>query len=382
MPTRAGWIVVVGALVALGAGRAVGAIELYVLASIALALVAIAVVLVRRPVPTLRVHRRVHPARPVRHAPARVEVHLANHGTRRTPVLVLHDAVEGTVGARLVVAPVPPGRGHQLGYRLPTGRRGRLAVGPLAVEVVDPFGLARRRSPGPGIEEITVLPAIEPLAGVAVGTGRHEPLAGASSRAVATTGLEDLATLRPYVAGDDLRRVHWPSSARADDLLVRRDEERWQGHLTVVLDADADAMPVDAFEQAVSAAASLVHAVAEGGDRVRVVVPGTLDSGMVDARRAEGALLEQLALVQQVSRGTGPGGSPGTGDEHQRSAVVLLTGPVGVAGAVGVPVGGDATVVRFATAVAGPGELAVAPGARFSAVWGTGGPSAHVGAAR
>ncbi|MEZ5140325.1 MAG: DUF58 domain-containing protein [Acidimicrobiales bacterium] len=157
----------------------------------------------------------------------------------------------------------------------------------MTAELADPFGLARRAVPGPAAQTVTILPGIEPLEGRLVGAGRQEPLAGRSTRSMATSGIEDLATLRPYVVGDDLRRVHWPASARADDLLVRRDEERWQGHLTLVLDVDPAAMPADAFEQAVSAAASVVHHVAESGDRIRLVASDGYDSGMVDARRAE-----------------------------------------------------------------------------------------------
>ena len=97
-----------------------------------------------------------------------------------------------------------------------------------------------------------------------MGGGRHEPLPGMSHRVVATSGVEDLVTLRPYVVGDDLRRVHWPSTAHADELQVRRDEERWQGHLTVLLDAQRRcARAPRRFERAVSAAAGIIHAVAE-----------------------------------------------------------------------------------------------------------------------
>lgn len=373
MPTRAGWIVVAGAIAAIGAGRLVGALELYVLGAVALALVVVALAWVRRPAPELAIRREVHPTRPLRGAAARVELVVEHRGGRRSPVVELHDAVEGTVGARLVLAPLAPGAGQRLGYRLPTSRRGRLQVGPLHATTTDPFGLARRRLATAPAQSITILPAIEVLAATPIGRGRQEPLAGLSTRTIAAGGVEDLATLRPYVVGDDLRRVHWPSSARADDLLVRRDEERWQGHLAIVLDDASSAMGPAAFEQAVSAAASLVHAVAEAGDRVRLLTASGSDSGMVDARRAEGPLLEQLAHLPQGAHLL----STPLAHDARTAAIVLLTGPGGPTADELDRHGlhaADTTIVRFEpaappAAAAAAGEVRVAVGQRFAEAW-------------
>jgi len=365
--------VLAGALAALGAGRLLGVLELFVLGAVAIALVVVSVAWVRRPLPALALHREVHPARPTRGAAARVDVVVRNRGRRPTPVLTVRDVVEGTVGARLAIAPLEAGSARQVGYRLPTLRRGALQVGPMTAELLDPFGLARRAVGGPEAQTITILPGIEPLEGRLVGAGRQEPLAGRSTRSMATSGIEDLATLRPYVVGDDLRRVHWPASARADDLLVRRDEERWQGHLTLVLDVDPAAMGAAAFEQAVSAAASIVHHVAESGDRVRLVASDGYDSGMVDARRAEGALLEHLAHLAQAPTELALPTAP----SDRRSSLVVLSGAQRAARA-GALLRGDeqATgwVVRFGgpsttAGPDGPGGLAVGAGDRFAERW-------------
>jgi uncharacterized protein (DUF58 family) len=366
--TRPGALSVLGSVAALAAGRAFGVAELFVLGATGLVLVAAAVAWVRRPAPTVVLERRVHPPRPAAGSTARVEVDVANRGGRATPVLEVVDAVEGTTGARLVVGPIPPQQRHLLGYRLPTARRGRLAIGPLHAQLVDPFGLARRRLPGPGVVHVTVLPAVAPLPLGPVGGGDQEPMAGLSTSAMATTGIEDLATLRPYVVGDDLRRVHWPSSAHADDLLVRRDEERWQGHLTVVLDQRPSSMSPDGFEEAVSAAASLVHAAAEAGDRIRLVRTDGSDSAMVDAHRGEPALLEDLALVGQVEAAAAPSVTA-AGDADRRSALVVLTGTDALPLA-GIERFEPVVIVRFgAVAGARPAEIAVAPGERFAPAW-------------
>jgi uncharacterized protein (DUF58 family) len=369
--TRAGALVAVGAAATFAAGRALGATELYVLGAVGASLLALALVWVRRPVPALVLRRQVHPQAPTAGTVARVEIEVANPGSRAAPSLTVVDAVEGTVGAHLVLGPLAPGARAQVGYRLPTARRGRLEVGPLRAEVVDPFGVARRRLPGAGTQTVTILPAIEAIPVGPMGGGRQEPLAGLSTSAMATSGIEDLATLRPYVLGDDLRRVHWPSSAHADDLLVRRDEERWQGHLTVLIDLRRSSMGPDDFERAVSAAASIVHAVAETGDRVRIATTGGWDAAMADARRAEGSLLEHLAEVAQDdgTELTVPPGDPG----RRSSALIVLTGP---AAATGADRGADrfapVVVVRFGTAAGArptPDELPVPAGVRFGEAW-------------
>lgn len=297
MLTRSGWAVAAGAIGAAVAGRLLGVTELYIFASVAGALVVLALVLVRRPIPRLTVERRVHPARPTVGGNGRVDVSVTNHGPGHLANLSLVDPVEGTVGARMVVGPLAAGARQHAGYRLPHLQRGLLHLGPLTAEVGDPFGLARRRLPGAPLAVVTVVPRIDPAPELPMGGGRHEPLSGLSRRVVASSGAEDLVTLRPYVVGDDLRRVHWPSTAHADEVQVRRDEERWQGHLTVLLDTRADACSPEAFERAVSAAAGIVDAVAARGDRVRFCTTSGHDSGMVDAQRCTHALFDDLAMV-------------------------------------------------------------------------------------
>ena len=123
MPTRAGW-----AIVGLGAGtvlvgRLFGWLELYALGVGLAALVGIAVLMVRFRAFTLGVRRTVRPARLHVGESARVELAVANRGRMTTPVLTMRDPVAGTVGARVRLAPLRPGRERQAAYRLPTSRR-------------------------------------------------------------------------------------------------------------------------------------------------------------------------------------------------------------------------------------------------------------------
>lgn len=324
MPTRSGWFVAVGGLAMIVAGRLLGLAELYLLGTCALVLPLVALILVRQNQPILDVRRILRPTRVMLGGVARVEATIVNLGGRRTPVLTLHDPVEGTVGARLTVAPMPPGEQQTASYRLPTQRRGLVHVGPMAAQVVDPFGLARRRVSVAGVATLTVLPAIERLERVTAGGGIDDPMAGATRTVLGRTGGDEFAGLRPYVVGDDMRRVHWASSARIGDLLVRQDDPPWQGHLTILLDARTGRCDVAGFEVAVSASASLVQTVAEKGDRIRLVITDGSDSGLVDARATRDTLLERLALVDQHGGGALP--EPPLDGGRRRGDLVVISG--------------------------------------------------------
>jgi uncharacterized protein (DUF58 family) len=318
--TRPGWLVVAGSLGSLIAARTLALPELYVLAGVGLALVAVAVATVSRPLPTLRVERSVHPRRVHLGDPSRVELVVANPSGRRAPLLTLHDPVEGTTGAALVLAPLPPGAQRRAGYRLPTRRRGLVRVGPLDAVRADPFGLASRRVALAGILDLTVLPVIEPLGGGVPGSGRDDPLTGVARPRPGRVGGDEFASLRDYVVGDDLRRIHWASTARTGDLLVRQDDPPWQGHLTVVLDARADHIGGPAFETAVSQASLLERRAASAPACWSTATP------VADARAAIDLLLERLALVDRHPGGALPHlterDRPGAGD------VVVITGRI------------------------------------------------------
>src|SRR5205823_12945703 len=104
-------------------------------------------------------------------------------------------------------------------------------------------------------ESLMVAPLVHHLPAVRLGGG----WAGAGesmSRSVATAGEDDSAT-REYRLGDDLRRIHWRSTARRGELMVRREEQPWQSRAVVLLDSRESAHhgdgPLSSLEWAVSA---------------------------------------------------------------------------------------------------------------------------------
>jgi uncharacterized protein (DUF58 family) len=245
----------------------------------------------------LNVDRIVHPARVHAGQLSRVEVRVRNLRAKDTPVLRLRDAVTGTAGAELLVPPLDQGAASVASYRLPTERRGIIQVGPLQVVVADPFGLVQASVEAAPQVDVTVLPKVDEVRPVPFTTG-HDPLAGMlHPHALGRVG-DDFYALRPYVVGDDLRRIHWPSTARHDELLVRQQEQPWQGRTVVLLDVRRAAHDSRTLEAAVSAAASIVSANGARRDLVRLLTTDGADSGFGSGTIHLQALLEHLAVVE------------------------------------------------------------------------------------
>ncbi len=297
MFTRQGWVITVLGLALLAVGRLFALPELFVLGLTLVALVLVALAVLAGRSLSIRVDREVHPPKLHAGGSSRVDLVIRNTGRRRTPVLALRDGVSGTKGANLLVAPLGPDEQVRAAYRLPTARRGILRIGPLDVELGDPFGLTRSSIRASGVTEVTVYPHVDEVLPVPLTTGT-DPHAGSEHPNTLGRSGEDFYALRQYVVGDDLRRVHWPSTARHDDLMVRQDELPWQSRSTILLDTRARTTSADALEQVVSAAASIVTAAAGRQDLLRLVATDGTDSGFAAGNAHIEAIMEHLACLE------------------------------------------------------------------------------------
>jgi uncharacterized protein (DUF58 family) len=295
--TARGWTLLIGSGVLWVAGHLLGAVDLYVLGTGGAALVGLAMLLARLPGPRLDVRRELHPPRVYAGTESRVELIVSNAGSRRTAVFGLRDPFDGgRRQARFLVSPLAPGESARAAYRLPTERRGIFTLGPLEASVTDPFGLAARTLRVAGASELTVYPRIDSIAPLPHTRG-DDPLSGADHPTGVALSGEDFYALRAYEVGDDLRRVHWPSTARLDELMIRQNEMPWQARVTVLLDVRHRAHSGESFEQAVSAAASIVAACWQRGSLVRLVTTDGVDSGYGSRHAHVEAIMETLASV-------------------------------------------------------------------------------------
>ncbi|WP_062211582.1 DUF58 domain-containing protein [Streptomyces sp. NBRC 109706] len=246
-------------------------------------------------------------------APARVpagqecRVYLRLHNPTRVPsgVLLLQDRVPYVLGPRprFVLDRIEPGGQREVSYRVRSQLRGVYPLGPLQLRLADPFGMVELTRSFRTHDTMTVLPAVEPLPPVRFGGGSRGAGAG-RPRALALAGEDDLIP-RAYRHGDDVRRVHWRSTAHRGALMVRREESPHQARCTVLLDTRRagyvlGGMPAP-FERTVSAAASVVSHLAQQGYEITLLTdtgaqlppPG----GGGDAMELAGRLMDFLAVV-------------------------------------------------------------------------------------
>ena len=167
----------------------------------------------------------------------------------------------------------------------------------------DPFALARQRLEFDEREDLIVTPEIEDL------TGTPDAAFGANVGASRTRNLfrtgEEYYTMRQYHEGDDLRRIHWPSVARTGELMIRQDESSQRANGLVFLDSRDGALGQthgQAFERAVSVAATLGVLLSRGGFSLRFATADTPPAALSEER-----FLEALTGVgHSQARSIGP----------------------------------------------------------------------------
>ena len=246
--------------------------------------------------PGLSVTRSVRPAR--LHVGAEGRVVLEGATTTPIPLLTLTDRVdEGRRAARFLLLPSAAGTTVRAVYRIPTRHRGRHVVGPLVASVTDPFGITRRTFVVTDASDVVVCPRIHAVVAPRRGGGGEPAAHVEGPRAPALEPLGEFLALNDYEPGDDPRRVHWPSSARRGELVVRQDEAASPGRVVLLLDTRPEAHDELTFESAVEAIASFAVSLR----RAHAPVEALTTKGDVLGRPGPGAvaiLLERLAVVE------------------------------------------------------------------------------------
>ncbi|MFL6074863.1 MAG: DUF58 domain-containing protein [Mycobacteriales bacterium] len=301
--TASGVRVLVAAVVLVGVGYALAWPALVVLGvGAGLALVAAVVLLATGP--RVELSREVFPDRVTRGEVA-VGMVTARHAAGRGAAW-LSAADRFTLRGRSRPVPVTLprlGRGgrSETGYPLPTDRRGVATIGPLLADQTDPLGLVRRRQRVGGELTLRVHPRTHPVQLRSASRSRDREEGGAET---VLAGSVTFHRLREYAPGDDLRRIHWRSSARANTLMVRQNVDVTRPEVTVALVTELAAYPDETlFEEAVEAAAAVLMAAGRARVPARLVTgDGPLAGGRgggADPRAA----MDELAGVEPTAGG-------------------------------------------------------------------------------
>lgn len=244
----------------------------------------------------LTIDREIQPPRVPKGSPAVAFLTFANRGRRSVPVAVATQPF----GSQRVRTMIPKLRGSEHGtraYRLPTTERGIFDVEPIEITRRDAFEMFRRSRRYAHTERIWVYPRILDFRTLPTGQTRY--IEGPSSE-TSPQGTITFHRLREYAPGDDLRLVHWRTSAKAGTLLVRHNVDTSQPYTVVVFDQRPNLYTEESFESAVDIAAS-------------VVVAANRDRAPVELRLTDGTILggprerEATPLIDHL---TGVGADP------------------------------------------------------------------------
>ena len=301
----------------LAGGRLLGLVQLWVLATAAI--LALLGAVVWTSTRTVDVEATRHVVRRLQvGVDGRVDLTVVSAGSRPTPLLTLTDAFDGGRRHARSFSRRSPETTARAAYRVPTERRGRYEIGPLRASVGDPFGLSSRTWRAAGLDEVIVQPRVHEVMPLPEGGG--DDLDSDDRRVVGQLDVTgEFLMLREYAPGDDLRRVHWKSTARHQRLMIRQDESRRRAPVLVMLDVRSSAHDRASFEIAVEAVASIVTSLEH--DQRRVEVRTTSGERLGQAgRRHLASLMDELAVIEPTGVGrVAPGGA-------RPSAVVAVLG--------------------------------------------------------
>ncbi len=302
--TKRGWQLSSLAVVIALVGRALAVTELIVIGLAILGLGGVSVAWIASARMRLRLRRTLSPIRVHAGEYAAVTLRVTNLG-RRTPAFTITDFVTGTSGAVLQTGPLRTAMTSEGSYQLPTGRRGRLAVGPATITVTDPLALAEVTVSVGEATKFVVFPRIVPLPAMAIAAGTQTLASSGRFHSLHRVG-EDFYGLRDYTVGDDPRRIHWRSTARLGRPMVREGEIPKQNQMSVLLDTRADSYSgttgggtiAESFDLAVTVAASVIATTLDRGDAVKLV---TTSGGVVGFSTAAHGAEELFGHLAEVS---------------------------------------------------------------------------------
>jgi len=288
-----GWLVLGGAIVALAIAWAFGWVEFAFLGFTLLAalLVSIAFVFGRM---HFRVGVELQPARVVAGERALGRLVIGNAGAKASTPSRLELPV-GAGLAEFVIPALPPGAEHEELFAVPTNRRAVIIAGPAVSVRGDQLGLLRRTVRWTDPVELFVHPVTARLRPSAAGLVRD--LEGEITKTITNNDISFHA-LRAYEPGDALRNVHWRTSARTGQLMVRQYEETRRSQLIIVQSAEREHYASDdEFELAVSVLASIGVQVIRDATRLAVVTEA------LSLRTATPtALLDDTSRIEPVRR--------------------------------------------------------------------------------
>lgn len=305
MPTPVGFLILVVSLLGGVAAWIWGLPALFLAATVGIALLVLSLTLVNLPI-RVRYQRTLTPARVSVGGSITVNLRFQGRRSRFWRTVVLQEYSQEDAPEVKVLGEMPAGSYPVARYQLKPQRRGVLEVGPLDLRLTDPFDLARRVYRAEGGAGIVSRTLIWPqFADISLPSAISESPGASHNRQAkpVPAAEEEFAGLREYALGDDPRKIHWLSSARHRELMVRLLEHEFLEEAVVYLEIDRKAAREETFEEMVSAAASLVLSCCKHFHRTHLLTrSGSLTVGGYNYLGGHVTpLLDSLALLTQLN---------------------------------------------------------------------------------
>lgn len=208
----------------------------------------------------LAISRTIEPARVSVGGQASSLLTVSNPGRSPSAPRLVEDRI-ARVARTLEIPALAPGASTQAVASLPTRRRAVVEVGPALITRADPLGLYRRDLGQTGVTHLWVHPRVTALPSMR--SGFVKDLEGPTYDS-SPAGDVAFHAIREYSPGDDVRHIHWMSTARTGSLMVRHFVDNRRPYLGILVDSDPDALDGDGFELALEIAAS--HVVSSASD--------------------------------------------------------------------------------------------------------------------
>ena len=279
----------------------------------------------------LKIDREIEPTRVSVGGQATSLLTVSNVGRRPSAPRIVEDRMAGR-SRSLDIPALGPGATTQALTSLPTTRRAVLEVGPALITRADPLGLFRRDLGQTGVQQLWVHPRITALPSMR--SGFVKDLEGPTYDS-SPAGDVAFHAIREYAAGDDVRHIHWMSTARTGTLMVRHFVDNRRPYLGVLVDSDPASLGEDQFEIALEVSASLAvsafhdsRPIASWVGDQEVVTASTPADELVALDRfcisGQGESPRTLEEQYQLVRLTDPGVSALVFITGERSATQLL----------------------------------------------------------
>lgn len=234
--------------------------------------------------------------------PATVKGVFTNSGRRASRFGAAQDRIDASLGdrPRYTMASIAPQETAAVNYTVRGRARGLHTLGPTVIQHPDPFGLCTSTSVVTADDRILVLPRTFalPAERLPSATGGN----GDTGHSIALHGEQDIS-IRGYVEGDELRRIHWPATAHRGQLMVRQEDRPERKHALLLLDSRSEVHQFDgaysSFEWAVSALASIGLHLNSLKYQTHLLSPETLATGLFDGPATDETILTNLATAAE-----------------------------------------------------------------------------------